>query len=184
MKVKVNDTVKVVSGNKIGRIGKVIRIYDFISCTAVVEFDDGLAKFPVEVLEKVEPQENQEAKNEIPEGAKRISKEVFDAAIDEVVNLENMFNNVGDYSMFDLVEVMSAKVVVDMLRENMFKDQDVVVMTEDQFVAALWTGCSPVSLSKSVDNKMTARKCMDISIPSIVRLRKIVAIIFDESDND
>lgn len=191
MSIKVNDKVRVASSEGylsrvMGLIGTVTQMYDFLVPVAIVKFENGItAKVEVSNLIKVEAQENQAAKSEtpeIPEGAKRITKGEFKAALMEVTNpLGNM--DEGN-SLSGLVGAMTGMIVGEDIAAKIFKDRDSVVMTEDQFTVALWDGCNPETIHKSAGKKLTVSQCMKISVAAVIGLEKIGNVLFsDGSDN-
>lgn len=191
MSIKVNDKVRVDTSmgylsNVMGLTGTVIQVYDFLVPMAIVKFENGItAKVEVSNLIKVEAQENQEAKlvtPEIPEGAKRITKSDFEAALMAVANPVGGMSERNPMAVF--VGSMTAMIVGKNVAAKIFKDQDSVVMTEDQFTAALWDGCNPENVSESVGEKIPVSKCMRVSITAIISLENIVGVLFsDNSDN-
>ena len=116
-----------------------------------------------------------------PEGAREITKSDFDAALDDVTRPDKMLSNVkvDPYKRF-LATMVAIKVGCKAERE-IFSDSDSVVMTEDQFVDALWNVCSPTALVEKVDGKMSAYACMDVAFAAIAILKDIVPILFGES---
>jgi hypothetical protein len=159
------------------RAGKVVRVYDdLIIPVAIVEFSETLtAKIPIVYLIEIKEQAKEPVKEpEIPEGAKRITRNDFTQAITDATC--PAFN--GEFS--DLIGSMSASIVGMEMTDNLFKDQDVIIMTEDQLVAALWDGCSPVNVDESVGSRMGLYKSLTVSITAIMKLRKLVEILFSE----
>jgi hypothetical protein len=184
MNIKVNDEVVIVSNDFpfarfVGNVGTVVRMYEeVIPPTAIVKFSEfETVKVPVMYLEKVAPQEK--SSDEIPEGAKRITRGDFARAVTEVTCPK--FTG----KMSDLIGTMSATIVGMDITQKLFNDRDEVVMTEDQLVATLWDGCAPENVCETVNREMSFTQCMGVSLASIVTLRDIVEILFpDESKND
>lgn len=182
MNIKVNDQVKVVSGSMAGHIGKVIRIYALVVPVAIVEFSDRTLKIPVEFLEKVEPQENQEAKNEIPEGAKRITKEEFFTALQKITSPEAIFSGESVDPFHAMIEGVSALLFGHKVAKILFEDKDAVILTENDLVGALWNTCDPVAVVKEGDRKQSAFDALLMSVSSVIVLRDLVEILFGESE--
>ena len=178
MSINVNDEVKVVSNNggdsamMIGCTGKVIRLYDLITPIAIVKFNNGItAKIPVNDLIKVETQVNQE--NKIPEGAKR-----------DLTSPGGSFGRVATEvnPLFGLLGGMSAMITGMEIADRIFKDQEVVTITEDQFTEAIWDNCSPAKLAES--SNMSVRECMKVSLLSINALDDLIEIFFGDGSSN
>lgn len=190
MSIHVNDQVKVVHADGelsclIGAIGKVDRIHELatgrIAIVKIVPDDvtcyrEIVVKFPVENLEKVEP------KIEIPEGAKQITKEDFGAALKEVTSPDKIFSEVSGNRIHDLLEGLAAVAFGCKLKEILFKESDVVILTEDDFVRSLWDACNPASVVKRSD-KTSAFDGLPVALASVIRLRGLVEILFGGSDD-
>lgn len=189
MSINVNDEVKVVSNNggdsamTIGYTGKVIRLYDLITPIAIVKFNNGItAKIPVNDLIKVETQVNQE--NKIPEGAKRITKAEFIEAVHDLTSPGGSFGRVATEvdPLFGLLGGMSAMITGMKIADRIFKDQEVVTITEDQFTEAIWDNCSPAKLAES--SNMSVRECMKVSLLSINALDDLIEIFFGDGSGN
>lgn len=190
MSIHVNDRVKVVHADGelsclIGAIGKVDRIHELatgrIAIVKIVPDDETcyreiVVKFPVENLEKVEP------KIEIPEGAKQITKEDFGAALKEVTSPEAVFSEGSRDHILDLLEGMAAVAFGCHLKEILFKESDVVVLTENDFVRSLWDACNPAAAVKNTDTA-SAFDGLPVALASVIRLRGLVEILFGGSDD-
>ena len=190
MSIKENDRVQVIKADGelsplVGAIGEVIRVYELgagnIAAVRIIP-DETIAreivvKLPVENLEKVKAQTQE---TEIPEGAKQISKEDFEAALAEITSPEKML---GSNSVVSFTKLLTAKIVGDNVKNELFKDQDVIVVTEEEFIVALWNACNPLSVDGTTGNKMGARKTVKISITAIISLEEIVDILFGGSND-
>lgn len=180
MAIRENATVNVIGGSYKGRTGKVVKIYDYADI-AVVSFDDNgdLGKVLLSELVEIQPQESRivDVKIEIPEGAKTISRADFDAALAEITSPEKMRGSESNL-MATFTRIMTARVVGDSVRDKLFEDQDVVVMTEEEFISALWTACNPVTISESVKKGVYARGCIHVAITAMIGLEEIVGILF------
>lgn len=191
MSIKVNDKVRVDRSmgyltSVMGVIGTVAQVYDFLVPMAIVKFENGItAKVEVSNLRKVEPQENQEPKPvtpEIPEGAKQITKDDFEAALMEVTNpLGDMDKG---HSLSALVDAMMGMIVGKEVAAKIFKDQDFVIMTEDQFTGALWDGCNPEIVHKSAGKNLTVFQSMKISVAAVIALKNIVGVLFSDGSEE
>lgn len=180
MAIRENATVKVIGGFFEGRKGKVVKMHDFAGI-ALVSFDDngGLGKVEIAQLVEIQPQESRivDVKIEIPEGAKKISRADFDAALAEITSPRKMLD--GNFNpMVSFTKVLTARIIGDTLREEIFKDQDVVVMTKDEFVVALWDGCNPKCVSDQIRGRQSVARSMDVSVAAILSLREIPDILF------
>lgn len=182
MAIRENATVKVIGGSFEGRTGKVVKIHDFAGI-AVVSFDDNgdLGKVEIAHLVEIQPQESRivDVKIEIPEGAKKISRADFEAALAEITSPEKMLKSDSN-PMGTIVQLMTAKIIGDSVRDKLFKDLDVVVMTEEEFISALWTACDPVTISESVKKGLLARSCIHVAITAMIGLEEIVGILFGD----
>lgn len=182
--LKENDKIKVKEGTPnyslvANQIGRVIRTYDFTN-VVLVEFPDGLTgKIHVDNLVKVAPEETDRT---IRKGGKEITKKLFLDSLAKVTSPEYMtdVNLIGNF-----VRGMSATIVGVRLAEKIFQESTAVTMTKDEFIVALWDGCSPENVQASTGGEMPLYKTLEVSASSISILRKIVPIIFDgESEND
>lgn len=189
MSIKENSVVKVVTDNPFfaGLIGtgEVVRTYSDLGI-AIVRFESGqIVKIPVDCLAEVEQKnENQEPK--IQEGAKRITKDEFIAAVHEVTSPGNLLGGFAIESnpLGGLLGGVSAMITGMKIADEIFKDQDVVTMTEDQLIGALCDGCNPVKLSKGTKKNMSVAHCMPVAMLSISALESLIKIFFgDGSEN-
>lgn len=175
MSIRENATVKVVGGAHVGETGKVVRIYDDLGIALVALGTDSLGKVFLYDMVEIRPQET-EPKTEIPEGAKKISRADFDNALIE--SNQYMMDRTSRNLMSGVIGTLTGTIVGADIADKIFKDQDVVVMTEDQLIAELWAGCSPEAVNESVGGQMGIGKAMDVSIAAIMNLRKIPGILF------
>lgn len=178
MAIQKNATVKAIGGFYDGRVGKVCSIFPEID-TAVVSFDDNgdVGKVSLSALVEIRPQET-EPKTEIPEGAKKISRADFDAAVEKITSPEKMMDFASN-PMVGLTKILTAKIVGDFVRDKIFKDQDVVVMTEDEVILALWDACNPIAVNEmTTGGKTSNRKAVKVAITALISLEEIVDILF------
>ena len=188
MKINVNDKVLISSNDEVigaynGEVATVKRIYpDVVPPIAYVEIEADLVartlglKVPIADLVLIPDK----SKNEIPDGAREITKEDFDAAVENVTDPDSFFSESNLSPMSRMVKAVSVKIVAGYIAEEIFKDRDVITMTEDAFVAALWDGCNPTVISGIVGNRMSAFKCSDVALTSFIGLNEIVPILFGE----
>lgn len=167
MKITVNDTVEYR-----GRVGKVERIFNYV---ALVRIEDELVKCDLNDLVKVEPHET--AKEEIPEGAKRITAEDFRHA---VIKATSSFGIKND----NVLGGLTGTIVAAEIGLKLFDSRDSVIMTKDEFIVTLWNGCSPESIKAGVGGQMPLDESLTVSISSINALRDLPDILFDKSDDD
>jgi hypothetical protein len=176
MAIRENATVNVIDGLYKGRTGKVIRVHDLLS-VAIVSFDDNgdLGKTHFSELVEIKPQK-QAVEPEIPEGAKKISRADFEVAL--IGSNQYMASRVSSHPLTAVIGSSIGTIVGANITDKIFKDQDVVVMTEDQFVAELWVNCNPKAVGEMIGNIMNLGNNMDVSIAAIMNLRKIPVILF------
>lgn len=189
MRINVGDKVRVDTSmgylsNVMGETGEVVQVYDFLVPMAVVKFENGItAKVEISNLRKVEAQENVEPKSEIPEGAKKISRADFDNAVDHIVAPEKILFSGGN-PMATIAKVGSVMALRDSVRNEIFKGNDNVVMTEDEFIAILWNACNPGVVSKLINSVKPGRKLNKIAVGAFISFEEVVEILFGEPEND
>lgn len=191
MRINVDDKVKIVNVEGVlaryeDKIGKVDRIfYETIPPIAIVQFDGEdciFTKVPLVNLVKVEIEAQVETASEIPEGAKKISRAEFRAALERVTHPNNIFTErSGGMSAF--VRGVTTMIVGEAVETAIFKDADGVVMTEDEFVSELWSACNPVAISESVKKGMPASNCIHVALTALIGLEDVVEILFGGSDD-
>ena len=177
MAIHESTTVKVIEGLYAGKTGKVVHAYPSLG-VAVVCFDDNgdVAKISLSSLVEIRLQENRETKSEIPEGAKEISRADFDAALIQATTVA-MSQKIGDPSV-GIMGAMTGAIVGEFIGSEIFKESDVVAMTEDQLITILWEGCSPERVSETVDKEMSLAKSASVSIAAFMVMKKIPRILF------
>lgn len=174
MKVNTNDRVRVVRGDPAVReytdnVGIVERTYPTIEI-AIVSFDNGcVGKIHFSNLVKVEtePEEN------IPEGAKFITREAYNKALKKITDASDSK---------DIIATLLGVVVGNMISDKIFNDSEVVAMTKNQFIERLWSECSPVSISKFVNEETLIETDIYRSVTAIIVLKPMIDILFDESE--
>ena len=189
MKIYESDKVKIVAelgfvSQFRGETGEVDRIYPDVG-VAVVKMDAGeVLKVKIDDLVKVTVEPPKPAEPEIPEGAKKILKADVKAFVVSLVDPSKLIFSEGGSGIHDLIHMLTVRVVGDKVVEKIFKDQDAVVMTEEEFISALWDACSPVAVAEIIDKKMTPRRYREVALSSYMELSEAVSIIFGESEND
>ena len=150
---------------------------------AVVKFENGVtAKVEVSNLRKVEAQENAEPKAEIPEGAKRITKVEFMAALQKITSPEAIFSGKSVDPIHALTDGLSAILFGHKAASIIFEDKDVAILTEDDLVGALWDACDPAVMSEETGRKQSAFDCLLTSVTAVIVLRDLVTILFGEPE--
>lgn len=181
MAIKENATVKVINGPYVDKIGKLSRVYPEIDM-AIVSFEDGeVGKVTLSSLVETLSKEERDA-IEVPEGGRKITKADFDSALAELTNPIELFSDPDVDPMRLLVMSATTKIVGVYLGKELFKDSDVVAITEDRFISLLWEVCSPEKVSESIGNKMILRNCMGVSISAVNTLRDLILILFGGSE--
>ena len=80
--------------------------------------------------------------------------------------------------MSDFLRSITTMIVGKKVAEKIFEDRDVIVMTEDELISALWSACDPVSVSENIDKKMSPRKCITIAMTAMISFEEIVGTLF------
>lgn len=177
-----NATVNVISGLYKGNAGKVIRIYGNVGI-ALVQLENGdLCKVYLSELVEIRPKET-EPKIEIPEGAKKISRAVYMDALrivtDPATVLADASNSV-DF-LHATLEGLASITLGHRLAGFLFEDTDVAVVTEDDFINALWKACNPVSITE-MSREASAFNGLLTSASAVIRLRDLVPILFGDDN--
>lgn len=155
-------------------IGTVINTYAVTPDNVAIvhlEATGETVKIPFSNLRKYEPQEKQESKTEIPEGARRITEGEFSNAVSEL-----MLSTDPKNFLFD----MSGLIVGLNIAKALFEDTDVIYVTEDQLVKTLWDGCSPERIAATTNGDMSLSHCMVISTTALVTMKKLVEVFFPD----
>lgn len=187
MRINETDTVMIIAevgflSEFKGQKGVVSRVYPVSQDegVAVVNMDSGeTLKVKLDDLVKITVGETKPAEPvepEIPEGAKKIFKADFKSFIGEIVGKADGFR--------DMVRSLAIGLAGGKICEKIFADQDAVVMTEEEFISALWDASNPVFVSETVGGKMSARETSAISLAAFSELRDFIPIVFGESEND
>lgn len=172
-----NATVKVIGGHYDGKTGKVISAFPPIDM-AVVSFDDNgdVGKVSLSALVEIQVQKKP-VESEIPEGAKKISRADFDNAVDALVAPEKVLFSGGN-PMATIAKIGSVMALRDHVRNEIFKGNDAVVMTEGEFVAVLWSACNPGVAAKLIPGVKPGRKLNKIAVGAFVSFDEIIEILF------
>lgn len=201
MNINVNDKVLIVSDDAVyapykNKLATVKRIYHeatppvaFVEIDNLFIFDDlvGL-KVPLANLVVIESEnsdresENSDRESDIPEGAREITKEDFEEALMDITSLERGFSEKKVSPVKSFFVKMTSMVLGRKIAEVIFEDQPSIIVTEEQFIEMLWDLCNPVSVSESIDKKMSVRKCVPISQTTIFDLLSLVPVFFGESE--
>ncbi len=159
-------------------VGTVREIYEDMG-VVIVKIPEGAAKVPIEFLEEVK-EEN--PANQKP-GARRITKEAFETAIDKVIELslekspeERRFS----YALARLVTKATGAIIV----KDLFENNPEVELTKEELILMLWDKCSPVNIAKHIKVPETDfKKTTLISTISFTYLKDLVGVLFSQ-DND
>lgn len=173
MAIRENSTVKVISGPYKDKTGKVVKIHDFAGI-AIIHFDNngGVGKVSLSILEDTQA--------EIPEGAKQITKDEFRNAIQKITSPEAIFSDDRVDHSQALIDGLSAIMFGIKMERILFEDKDSVILTENDLVGTLWNACSPL---EEINNKASALEGLYMSVASVIVLKDLVTILFDESEN-
>ena len=183
MAIEKNSIVKVIGGVYEGKTGTICDLNRDID-VAMVAFDDGdettFRKIPLSDIVEVPPHADRIVDVEvvIPEGAKKISRADFEAALKRVASPARVFDNDSPNFMSNFLASVTTMLIGTRVTNVLFKDLGVVVMTEDEFISALWGACDPVFLADSVDNKMSSRKCITMAMTAFISFKKIIESFF------
>lgn len=181
MAIHENSTVKVIGGFYDGKTGKVLSVYPNVDIAVVSFHDNGdVGKVSLSALVEIQAQESKivDVKIEIPEGAKKISRADFDAALKRVTSPDHVLGDNSRDPMGGFMRSITTMIVAKNVGDEIFKDQDVVIMMEDEFISALWSACNPISVAENVQKKVSARKCMTITMTALIGFEEVVAILF------
>lgn len=181
MAIQKNTIVKVIGGLYDGRVGKVVNTYPEIDF-AVVSFEDNgdVGKVSLSSIVEVQPQADRivDVKIEIPEGAKKISRADFEAELKRVTSPTHGLNDNSRDAMSNFLRSITTMLIGKKVTEKIFEDQDVIVVTEDGLISAIWSVCDPVSVCEMVDGKMSPRKCITVAMTAMIGFEEIVGILF------
>lgn len=172
MAIRENAVVKVIGGLYDGKTGKVVKVHEYVD-TAIVSFDDNgdVGKVSLSALVEVQPQADRivDVKIEIPEGAKKISRDEFMEAIAQVTRPGKLVERLGaDRAMFAGLSTLALGLRVI---ERMFGEDEVIVITKDQ----LFSEIAATMSSEKPEHMMITLACGLI-------LRDIADIIFTDED--
>ena len=180
MAIRENQTVTVIDGIFEGRIGKVCRVYP-ASDVAIVAFDDNgdVGKIVLSALVEVLPQEKA-PEPEIPEGAKKITRSDFEELFHKCTlnSLYGRGNPVGNLAKTAIL--LSTR---DRVCREIFGDRDGVVMTEIEFISAVWNALNPRNLIEMVETiGKSPLKPGKLSVAAYIGYEEIVGVLFGGED--
>jgi hypothetical protein len=195
-KFAVNDEVMFISEDglaELGRVGKITNIHELKNGDiAIVEFSDGLEKIPLENLVKVKREPVEEPKDEkteekaeteeIPEGARKISKDEMTAALVKITSPDYIESSLklGFKSMFfGLTAVMVGTRIID----ELYGDKDTIVITREDLEKTLRNGLDLKKLSEGVGGRMDAVRLVPVGITCALVLKHLIPELFGESEN-
>lgn len=175
MSIHEHDNVNVIAGRYEGSTGRVRSVYPTLDI-AVVMLDTGdVAKILLDHLVKFEPKENVESnipvKENISEGAKAINEKAFMSALLDITTFGK--DESRNYAK------MAALAHGMIVKKRLFVDNDVIVVTKNQFVAMLWDLCSPQTVAENSHDRENIADALMVSIPAILMLSDLVEIFFD-----
>lgn len=190
MKINVNDKVLISSENEIigaynGKVATVKRIYTEVTppiAYVEIEEDPEVANtvgFKVPLADLVAIPD--EPKSEIPEGAREITKADFDEAVNAVTSPDNLPEGV-ERTTVRMITLLTNRILAGDVRKEIFKDRNSVIMTEDEFTAALWNSCRPEVVANASGNKNSWRGYAHISIGLMLSFEDMIPILFGESE--
>lgn len=177
MAIREKTLVKAIGGEYEGRQGRVSSVYPDIGI-ALVLFDGavGLVKVFLSDLVEIRPQETEDPKTEIPEGAKVIKDKDFIAASARAIATGR---KIGDFA-FNMLEDMSVAIVAAMVTKKIFNGREAVVMTRTDCIDALWDACSPQTIRENTTGGFSDKGSIVVALAAISKLHKIADILFDE----
>lgn len=190
--INIDDAVMVVSNESYleslnGRIGRVLRVYDFNKAAAVVKFENGeTAKITLDALVKVSPQKTEEVKSDISESGITITKKDWLETVDKVLldNFDPVAEKNGKDSFLSSVRAMSAHFVAIQISKDLFNDEGkITVADKREFTSCVWLGCEPHNLQKYTP-QMEITKLVSVAMSAYELLLPVIDYIFDESEND
>lgn len=194
-KIRENLRVVVIGENNEIRKGTVKSVCPEIR-VAVVKMDDGnMEKVPYDCIsvdesrnENVssEPEKVQEEKTESQDGAKVITREAFNNAVNYVTSPEGMLNGKDiDVDPFSLmIKGMTVMIIGMKIGDDLYKDKKEIEITKDQLKDVIKEKTNPRKVAEYVDNKMSVADVFPIAMLSSLLLMKAVTILFDDSEND
>lgn len=196
VKFEIGDRVLTIIDSKMYK-GTIERLHlDLPRPVAIIDLDDGTkGKFyitniipePKESKEvKEEPEKVQEEKTESQDGAKVITREAFNNAVNYVTSSEGMLDGKDiDLDPFSLMIIGMTVMIVGMkIGDDLYQDKKEIEITKDQLKDVIKEKTNPRKVAEYVDNKMSIVDVFPISMLSALLLLKAVYILFDDSKND
>lgn len=168
----------------VGKVGEVLATseHEFLpgGGVALVDWETEAGKISYDHLEMYQPEE--EPSHEIPEGARVITREDFDAAMDVLNDPVRILSS--DHRASDFVSFVCNMATRNRLEDVLFKTADEVVMSELGFCTALWDACNPTIIHLEGDPLRAPRESLQVAIASVIGIRELAKILFDEPEND
>lgn len=182
MTIREKTRVRVIAGFYEGKTGKINRTYPE-SGVAIVSFDENgdVGKVNLSDLIEIEAQPEEKAP-EIPEGAKQISRVDFDKAVDDLVSPERIIFSGGNAhaTVAKLGAILASRRIVG---DKIFNGATSVVMTEDEFVSALWIACDPRNMISGDKSCLSAHRMTKLAVATVIGLEEVVEILFGSPEN-
>lgn len=193
-KFAVNDEVMFISEDglaELGRVGKITNIHELKNGDiAIVEFADGLEKIPLENLVKVKREPVEDPKDEkteekaeteeIPVGARKISRDEMSEVLVKITLPDYIEKNLGKSSVLMglAVVLVGTRIICEL-----YGDKDTIVITREDLEKALIDGLSMEKLSKDVGDQMDIVRLAPIGIACALVLKNLIPELFGESEN-
>lgn len=166
--------------NLIGKVGEIVSNHPDLEIVTVKFADDDVTvKARYDWIEPID------AKPEIPDGAKTITKDEFIAAANTATAPDNYSRSSAleiDPRMF--LMAISAFCIVSNAAERMFINDEPITVTRDDLVNFLWYECSPDSILKSTEATINAYDSLKLAMAAVPAIRTIVDILFPDVGND
>lgn len=191
MSIKRGMTVKIVTDEPFlselnNQTGEVKEIFEELG-VAVVKIQGGVAKVPIDFLEE---RKTEEKPADQKPGARRITKEAFEAAIDKVTK-PSPEKLAEEHGFLYMLTRLAAKATGYVIMDDLFKNNSEVDLTEDELVGLLWDKCRPSNVASHMKKPWTDPKYPEVSLKkvtlisssSFTYLEDIVDLLFPQ-DND
>lgn len=182
MTIREKTRVRVIAGFYEGKTGKINSVHPEAG-VAIVSFEENGDVGKVNLSDLIEIQAQPEEKApEIPEGAKQISRADFDKAIDDLVSPARILFSGGNPHtvVAKLSAIMASRRIVG---DKIFDGATSVVMTEDEFVSALWIACDPRNMIPGDKSCVSAHRLTKLAVAMVIGLEEVVEILFGSPEN-
>ena len=120
---------------------------------------------------------------EIPEGARVISEGEFLGTLARVTTPSELPAYNPDKPMRSVVGGMVGQAVGLMIADELFGDNDVIIMTEDEFSEALWHGCRPSRVCETSKGLVLFSQPYMISIVAFMAVKKMIEVFYPKDDH-